>query len=500
MKAVISMSCLVAMAGCFDGGAPDPDPALGATQQAIGVVPRGSTCAELGLGGQSFTLANPVDGDYAIDSQNSLKFRYYDSSRTEFYYTQSTIRMTGVLASNGDRTMMWEIPGGSDGWPSLSGPPDEGTGQLRTPEEVTFCFDNELYVQPSPVANRTQRALWSITKTGRTTPLILGEGQSGALDYTVTARMTGAAPIGQVISGPVFVQNKSPSTVTVSTVTTTVGGAAAQVTCPQALPFTVAPNTLVECSFSMAVPTTEDRLVVGGGTVSHGLKVSTREVTASFTAPNSGTTTIDRCIAVSDEAAPAADHRLGTACAEQGTVSFPFSLRVGPFACGAFSVTNSASFAAFDTNASGSASWTVNGEVICNPGCTRRWDYWRDHSDAGPAAQDPTWDLLGPGSENTTFFRSGVSYIQELYVIVLPLLNPYWTLGREYIAAQLNQLTGVAMPSATAAAFAEATSIFQANNPLQIQLNLFLHPRLNQLTSTLAAFNNGSVGPGSCAH
>jgi hypothetical protein len=54
------------------------------------------------------------------------------------------------------------------------------------------------------------------------------------------------------------------------------------------------------------------------------------------------------------------------------------------------------------------------------------------------------------------------------------------------------------MPAATAAAFNEATSIFAANNPLQIQLNLFIHARLNGLTATLAAFNDGHTGPGVC--
>lgn len=499
MKLVAFTSCLISVAACAEDPSSDLSPRVASTTQAIGVVPRGSTCAELGLGGQSFTIANPVDGDYAIDSQNSLKFRYYDSTHTDFFFTQSTIRMTGVLASNGDRTMMWEMPGGADGWPSLTGPPDPGTDTVHTPEEVTFCYDNELYVQPSPVANRTQRALWSITKTGRTSALILGEGQSASVQYNVAVRSTGAVALGQSISGPVFVQNKSPNVVTVGSVTTLVGGVAAPVACPLPLPFTMQPFTLVECSFSADVPDTSDRVVLGGGTVSHGLKVSTREATASFSAPNSGTTTIDRCIAVADEAAPG-NHSLGTACVEQGPVSFPFSLVLGPYACGAFSVTNTASFATFDTAATGTSSWTVNGEVICNPGCTSKWEYWRDHSDLGPHAQDPTWDLLGPQSENTTFFRSGVSYIQSMYVIVLPLLNPYWTLSREYIAARLNQLTGVAMPAATAAAFNEATALFNANTPLQIQLNLFLHGRIHQLTSTLASFNDGHTGPGACAH
>ena len=107
--------------------------------------------------------------------------------------------------------------------------------------------------------------------------------------------------------------------------------------------------------------------------------------------------------------------------------------------------------------------------------------------------------LVGAQGRDTTFFRSGTSYHQTLYVLVLPLLNPYWTLAREYIAARLNQLTGVELPAATAAAFQEATGVFAANSPLQIQLNLFVHARLRALTAALASFNDGHAGPGVCA-
>ncbi len=491
MKLVIFLSCLAFAVSCYDDGV-SSDETFAEREQAIGVVPRGSTCLSLGLGAQSFTLPTVASGDYAIDATNHLKVRFYDATKTDFYFTQSTIRMTGVLASNGDRTMFWDMPGGADGWPSMTGPPDPSTGQVRTPEEITFCYGHELYIQPSPTANMSRRASWSITKTGRTTPLILGEGQAGSLQYSVNVRNTGMTPIGQYIGGNLFVQNKSPHTATVSTVTTMVGALAAAITCPTAPPFTMAPFTTVQCTFRADVPDTTDRTVTASATVSHDLPVSTTPVNASFSSHDTGVTTVDRCVAVFDEASPNAEQRLGNACVEQGPQTFTFTAPVGPYECGDFSVSNTASFVAFDSSATASASWTVNGSVVCDPGCTRSWEHWRDHS------QDESWALVGAQGRNTTFFRSGTSYHQTLYVIVLPLLNPYWTLAREYIAARLNQLSGVEMPAATAAAFNEATSLFAANSPLQIQLNLFIHGRLNGLTATLAAFNDGHTGPGVC--
>ena len=465
-------------------------PRLAQETQAIGVVPRGSTCAQLGLGGQAFTLTNPADGDYAIDAQNSLKFRFYDATRTDFFFTQSTIRMTGVLASNGDRTMMWEMPEGADGWPSLTGPPDPVTGAVQTPEEVTFCYDYELYVQPSPLASLLRRASWSLSKSGRTQPLLLAEGQTATLDYAVTARTTGSVPIGQFFHGTVFVQNKSPHVVTVSAVTTAVGEFSAAVTCPGGLPFTMQPFTLVQCSFRADMPDTADRVIIGSGTVSHALKVTTRQVTGSFSAHNVTTQLLDRCVTLSDTAAPADDGRLGSVCVEQGEATFPFSTVVGPFECGDFSVSNTASYAAADSGQTGSAGWTVNGTVACDPGCTQTAGWWRDHP------SDPTWPLIGPQGRNTTFFRSGVSYLQAMFV--LPLLNPYWPLASEYIAARLNQLTGVELPAATQAAFNEATGVFQTRTPLQVQLDLFQHGRYNNLAAVLRQFNQGHTGPGAC--
>lgn len=488
--AVLSIGVLFFAASCA-GDSAELDPEVAQREQAIGVVPRGSTCEQLGLGALSFTLTNPEEGTHAIDPQNSLIFGYHDAEHTTFFFTQSTIRMTGVLASNGDRTMMWEIPGGNDGFGSLTGPPDPGTDTVHTPEEVTFCYDFGLRVQPSPLASFSRRASWAISKSGRTQPLSLAEGQTATLDYSVTARVTGSTPLGQFFHGAVFVENVSPQVVTVSAVTTTVGQLAATVTCPLELPFTMQPFTTIECSFHADMPDTSDRIVVGGGTVSHGLPVSSREVLASFSAPNTSTTTVDRCVTVSDEAAPG-DHLLGSVCFEQNQGTFNFSKLVGPFACGNFSVTNAASFAAADTGASGTASWTVNGTVVCNPGCTKDAGYWRSHG------QDPTWALIGPAGRNTTFFRSGVSYIDAMFV--LPLLNPYWPLASEYIAARLNVLTGVAMQPGTADAFNEATAIFQTRTPLQVLLDLFNHGRIAYLTDRLRSFNEGHAGPGSCPH
>lgn len=493
MRLVVS-SMILMLAACNEGGVSLPK--LASSELEIAIIPRGQTCAQLGLGGQQFTLTSPVDGDYAIDGQNSFSFRYYDDTNTIFYFTNSSIRMTGVLVSIGDRTLMWEMPGGADGWPSLHGPIDPVTEDIYSPEEVTFCYDYELYVQPSPYANHAQQATWTITKSGRTDPLVLSEGQTELLDYAVTVRAGQPVAAGQYIDGPVFVQNKSPHAITVNQVTTMVGSISAEITCPQATPFTLAPFTTLECAFRADVPDTSDRNVVGSASSSHGLKVTTREVVASFAAHNTGTITVDRCVDVTDDASPYNGQYLGTVCDTDGEATFTFSAEVGPFACGGFTVSNAAHYTGLDTGDTASATWTILGNVACNPGCTLSAHYWKNHSEWGPRRYNPVWDELGELGENTPFFQSGGTYIEAM--ARRSFGNPYWTLARTYIAAKLNKLNGAQFTPATTAAFDNATALLSAYTPAQMHWTMSLRRAAVRAAATLKDFNQGRIGPGRC--
>jgi hypothetical protein len=381
MRVVIPSFLVLAAAGCADTRQPD----VGEWEQKISIIPRGMSCKEAGLGVRHITLAHPAAGTHAIDAHNSLTLGYYDESNTVFYFTNSSLRMTGVMVSAGDRTMTWEMPDGADGWPSLQGPPDAVTGEAPQPEEVTFCFDYELYVQPSPYANHAQRATWTITKTGFAGPLDLAEGESVMVDTTVTATPGPILPAGQYIDGPVFVENNSPFTVTVNKVRVAVGTINATVTCPSAGAFTLAPYAMVECSFIASVPTLADRNVVGSATVSHELKVSPREVMASFSAHNVGTTLFDRCAIITDEASPYAGNFLGSVCREDGPTAYVFSNPVGPFACGKFSVSKTATYTGINNAASGTARWTLNGRVNCGP---RPTDFPEGEDEGGPIQEE----------------------------------------------------------------------------------------------------------------
>ena len=399
--------------------------------------------------------------------------------------------MTGVLVSIGDRTLMWDMPGGADAWPSLHGPPDAETGDINQPEEVTFCYDYALRIQPSPYAHNAQLQTWTITKTGRSDALVLSENQAELVEHAVTVSPADPTAAGQFIEGPVFVINNSPFTVTVGNVNTMVGTIPATIDCPIQAPFTLAPWGLTTCTFRADVPDTSDRNVVGSGTVSHGLTITTQEVVASFAAHNVTTTTTDDCIAVSDDGVD-----LGTTCAADGEVTFDVSSEVGPFACGDFSVTTTARFVGLDTGATADASWTINGEVACNPGCSLSQHYWKVHSHFGPRRYHPTWNLVGAQGENTAFFLSGRSYIQTMYT--RPMGNAYWTLAKAYIAAKLNRLNGAQFTPATLTAFNNATDLLTANTPARVGGNQALRKSFVKAAAALKDFNSGRTGPGKC--
>lgn len=494
-RSLLLVPCLVSIvagAACVES----EEATLSTHEALLQIVPRGTTCRALDLGNQQVTLPDTAAGVYALDARSSLRITYYEGQDVEFYFHQSTLRITGVLVSNGDRTLAWDLPGGADAWPSLHGPFHPDTGEYHAPEEIAFCFDYALRVQPSPYTYHARRPSWSIERASPTGSLVVEGGETASASHTVTVRPGAIVPSGQFVDGPVFVHNESPLSIAVGSVTTQVGELAATVTCPGGASFTMAPYTTVECAFHAEVPDTGDRVVRGSATPSHWLRVTGQAVTASFAAANTATITIDDCVAVTDTMAPYTDGFLAAVCVDDGDTTLAFTASLGALGCGPFALEGTARWRGLDTGASGTASSTVTGEVECGPGCTRGADWWRAHSLAGGAGYDLTWASIGPAGERTAFFRSGTTWIGALSQPTL--LNPYWPLARAYIAARLNQLAPVEVPAVTAAAMADAAAMLTSHTPTQMLLDLFLRPRIDAAIRALEDYNQGRVGPGAC--
>ena len=126
-------------------------------------------------------------------------------------------------------------------------------------------------------------------------------------------------------------------------------------------------------------------------------------------------------------------------------------------------------------------------------GCTLPAEYWRTHSRDGGAPFDDTWDLLGDGAK-TKFFNAPETYDQILVAGVGS--GPYYRLARAYIAAELNSINGASFPDDMARAFEEATVLFLAADPAQLEAAAVA--RFEALANVLDDFSAGVVGPGSC--
>ena len=115
--------------------------------------------------------------------------------------------------------------------------------------------------------------------------------------------------------------------------------------------------------------------------------------------------------------------------------------------------------------------------------------YWKNHSKYGPAPYDDTWANIG---EDTIFFLSADSYYNVIWCA--PAGNAYFILSRAYIATELNDFAGTAIPSDVQDAFDDAKILFELWTPSDIGAlkgNDPLRKEFINLAKVLDDFNNG---------
>jgi hypothetical protein len=136
-------------------------------------------------------------------------------------------------------------------------------------------------------------------------------------------------------------------------------------------------------------------------------------------------------------------------------------------------------------------------ELKESSGCTKTKGYWKTHSKYGPSSYDSTWK----GMEDTPFFLSNKTYFE---VMQTPPKggNIYYILAHQYIAAELNKLSGVDFSDASAA-FNSATELFNEYSPqyaagLKGKNGKHKISEWLKLKDILEDYNQGEIGPGSC--
>ena len=129
--------------------------------------------------------------------------------------------------------------------------------------------------------------------------------------------------------------------------------------------------------------------------------------------------------------------------------------------------------------------------------CTYTVGYWKTHSEYGPAPYDDTWSQLLKGAA-TLFFNTEVTYY-EILNTPPSKGNAYFILAHQYIAAELNELSGATMPDEVVDAFdAAAVLLGGYAGPPPPNIPEGLRESAISFADTLDQFNNGDIGPGHC--
>ena len=128
-------------------------------------------------------------------------------------------------------------------------------------------------------------------------------------------------------------------------------------------------------------------------------------------------------------------------------------------------------------------------DIEIDKGCTHTQGYWKTHAKKCRKRYDHTWDLLSDGP-STKFFSSGKTYIQVLWKTPRGG-NEYYILAHQFIAAELNQLSGASIPTNVKEAFNKAKNLFANIETADRHEWLTLAELLND-------YNSGLIGPGHC--
>ncbi len=355
----------------------------------------------------------------------------------------------------------------------------------------------EVDVSAQPALTRT--FTWTIDKVCEPGELWLSLGETGTVHYTVALAAT-SVDGGFHVRGLITLTNPGASPVTITGVSAVVAPSIpATVDCSVSFPYDLPAGETLACTYAADLPCTMTRNVNVTVVTSQG--DCTGQGVSDFAYAD--LEEVDECVDVLDSLAG----DLGTVWADEAPKTLAYDLPVGPFTeAGDVFIENAAAFLTNDTSATGSDECAVCAHVCEEEaGCTRTPGYWKTHSERGPASYDDTWAELPEGAA-TDFFLSGKSYYQVLWTPKRG--NVYYILAFQYIAAELNMLSGASAPDDVLAAFDEATELFDTYTPAQLakqhgkgkkaKRDQNLREHFLCLAEVLRAYNSGELGPGHC--
>lgn len=368
-----------------------------------------------------------------------------------------------------------------------------------------------LQTTPAILVTKTAQAKfkrvhsWEVSKSANTSDLVLSPGQTALVNYTVTGSNT-YADADWAVFGTITIKNRNPIytgddvSIVIESVDDLVSPTAL-ISFPVTFPYVLQGQETIVGTYTALVGAPGAGSGVTTVTASRGNETEVFSATASwdFSNPSTEIDVIDECVVVTDSLTG----ELGNFCVGSTTgYLIEYQAEIGPFeACGNFEVENLVTAVANDTGSTSSDAWIVSVTVPCVGGCTLSQGYWKTHSEHGPAPYDDTWSRLSYGA-NTVFFNSGKTYYNVLKTA--PAGNVYYILAPQFIAAELNQLNGAAMPPDVLSAYNAAANLFGNASYTPSYINGLkgsssLRKQFISLAATLEEYNTGITGPGHCS-
>ena len=409
------------------------------------------------------------------------------------------------------------------------------TGQSDDATVSVTCYAPNVSKDAQTRFDRTYD--WAVLKRhDAPDSIVIDEGQSFLVNYDVVASLTGWSDSQHGASGTLTVANPHPTEVMeVAVGDTVLPGTAGVITgCSVAADpdgrYAVPAGGSITCSYDVTgldATATTNRATATLYVDNTAGVVRTGDATLDWSSAT--ITEIDESIDVTDEATLNG----GTLGVESlGTVSvtgegsgvsvsnvgagvvaaqslapdptpgivFEYSVELRDLAleCGMNDLDNTATITTNDLAIVKTAAATLDIDLACFLGCSLTQGYWKTHNATfhGGAPHDDTWLLIEPDAELTGFFLSGQNYYDVMWTP--PQGNVYYNLAHQYIAVQLNLLTG-ADPTDIQAAFDEATALLEAATPEEIDaLKGKDRKEWNGIAGDLADYNEGEIGPGHC--
>ena len=384
-------------------------------------------------------------------------------------------------------------------------------------DEVSVEVVKGLEIEKTAVTSFDREWDWRLDKSAEETELLLAEGETYEVPYTVLVDAT-YTDVGHQVSGIITIHNPdgNPSATieSVDDVLDQTGNVS--VDCGVTFPYILAPDSTLECTYSSdsdGTDTLNSVTVETSGDVPGG----SASADVNWSDPDEE---IDECIIVNDTNSNGPQNE--EVCADDAPKSFEYTVTFGPnggdgvdvpVECGEIDWLNTADFVTNDTQTPGEDEWNIHVVVECFQGCTLTQGYWKTHSKEGPAPYDDNWMSILPSEESSPFYLSGTSWYQVFWTPPAKG-NSYYQLAHQWIAAKLNVENGASVPAEVQTALDEGEALFNTYTPGELitysvnkndkttgkkkSANTAILSQMTGLAGILASYNEGSIGPGHC--